>query len=427
MEGDLVGLASPAIDVDARRFERAVQEGTRDAVERAMTLYAGDLLEGLAVNEPSFEEWLVAERERLRELARGALTTLLSAQTRAALLEPAVQTALRLLALDPLEEAGHRSLMRLYARQGRRGAALRQYQVCVDALHRELGVEPEAETRQVYQEILQRGQAGPAEPSVPVPVARARPRPRRVRPGGPLPEVPLVGRETELAWLAEALGAAWQGEARMVLVVGEAGIGKSRLVAELAAEATRRDGRILLAGCHETEQSLPFRPWVDALRDGHALADPDLLAGLGAVWQAELTRLFPELGGPAPPIPTTAADHVRLFEAVAELTGRLAAQRPLLVALEDLHWADEMALRLLAFLAGACAAGRCCSWAPPARKSWATRRCSASWPGSSIGTTSSSRWCSRRCPSRRPSGWCARWPAVTRTGRSRPWPSRSGP
>src|SRR5262245_31318519 len=119
VEGDAVGLASSAIEVDARLFERAAHEGTRAAMERAVTLYAGDLLEGLAVNEPVFEEWLVAERERLRELARGAVTALLAEQTRAGLLQPAVQTALRLLALDPLEEAGHRSLMRLYARQGR--------------------------------------------------------------------------------------------------------------------------------------------------------------------------------------------------------------------------------------------------------------------------------------------------------------------
>jgi DNA-binding SARP family transcriptional activator len=351
VEGEVVGLAAaPAVEVDARLFERAVQERSGAAMERAVTLYAGDLLAGLAVNEPAFEEWLVAERERLRELARGAVTALLSEQTRAGLLQPAVQTALRLLALDPLDEAGHRSLMRLYARQGRRGAALRQYQVCVDALRRDLGVEPEPETRRVYQEILQRGQAGAPEPGVPAPAARPRLRPPRVRAGGPLPDAPLVGREAEVAWLAEALGAAWQGDARVVLVIGEAGIGKSRLVAELAAEAARRDGRVLLAGCHETEQSLPFRPWVDALREGHALADPDLLAGLTAVWQAELARLFPELGGPAPPMPTTAADHVRLLEAVAELTSRLTAQRPLLIALEDLHWADEMTLRLLAFL-----------------------------------------------------------------------------
>jgi DNA-binding SARP family transcriptional activator len=350
VEGEVVGLAAPAVEVDARLFERAAQDGSRAAMERAVSLYSGDLLEGLAVNEPAFEEWLVAERERLRELARGTVTALLSEQTRAGLLQPSVQTALRLLALDPLDEAGHRSLMRLYARQGRRGAALRQYQVCVDALRRDLGVEPEPETRRVYQEILQRGQAEATEPVPPAPAARPRLRPPRVRAGGPLHETPMVGREAEAAWLVEALGAAWQGDARVVLVIGEAGIGKSRLVAELTAEAARRDGRVLLAGCHETEQSLPFRPWVDALREGHALADPDLLAGLSAVWQAELARLFPELGGPSPPIPTTAADHVRLFEAVAELTARLTAQRPLLVALEDLHWADEMTLRLLAFL-----------------------------------------------------------------------------
>lgn len=106
---------------------------------RAIDLYRGDLLEGLSVREPAFEEWLAAERERLRDLAVEALARLLAHQAVQEAVEPAVQTALRLLALEPLQEAAHRVLMRLYARQGRAGAALRQYQACVRVLHQSWG------------------------------------------------------------------------------------------------------------------------------------------------------------------------------------------------------------------------------------------------------------------------------------------------
>ena len=89
-------------------------------------------------------------------MALEALARLLAHQSKAAGTERAIQTAVRLLGLDPLQEAAHRTLMRLYARQGRRGAALKQYQVCVGVLQRELGTEPEAETRELYQELLRR-------------------------------------------------------------------------------------------------------------------------------------------------------------------------------------------------------------------------------------------------------------------------------
>jgi DNA-binding SARP family transcriptional activator len=139
-----VALHPAAIDVDVVAFERAAAAGTPAALEEAGALYRGDLLAGLTVESAPFEEWLVAERERLREQALDAFAQLLGHQRRARANEPAVQTALRLLALDPLQEAVHRTLMRLYAAQGRPDAGLRQYRFCVDILRRELGAEPEA-------------------------------------------------------------------------------------------------------------------------------------------------------------------------------------------------------------------------------------------------------------------------------------------
>jgi DNA-binding SARP family transcriptional activator len=154
LQADSVMLDPAAVDVDVVAFERCARDGDSEALERATALYTGDLLRGLAVEQEAFEDWLRSERERLHELALEACAKLLAHQMRDARADPAVQTALRLLTLDPLQEVTHRALMRLYLRQGRRAAALRQYQVCVDVLQRELGVEPEAATREMYQQLL---------------------------------------------------------------------------------------------------------------------------------------------------------------------------------------------------------------------------------------------------------------------------------
>src|SRR5882724_1797445 len=153
-DGPSVALDPSVVDVDVARFERLIADGRPGALEQVAALYRGDLLAGLALAERAFDDWLTTERERLHELAIQGLDRLLIHQQKAGAAEPAVQTGLRLLALDPLQEPVHRAVMRLYARLGRREAALRQYQLCVDALKRELGAQPEAETTQLYQEIL---------------------------------------------------------------------------------------------------------------------------------------------------------------------------------------------------------------------------------------------------------------------------------
>jgi DNA-binding SARP family transcriptional activator len=350
-----LALNAAAVEVDVAAFEKLVTRATPAALAQAATLYRGELLDGLGVKEPGFEDWLVVERERLRELALNALGKLLVHHVETGPDERAIQTALRLLALDPLREDAHRGLMRLFARQGRRGAALRQYQVCLSVLGRELGVEPESETKRLYQEILRTAspRAAAAAPAAPAAVPSRQPRaPRpRPRPTLPPPETPLVGREAESGRLRTGLETAWTGHGQVFLVLGEAGIGKTRLVEALTAEAARRGARILVGRAHESEQILPFRPWVDALRAGQVVADPQLVGGLQPIWRRELARLFPELGEEVPELSTRPEDFGRLFEAVAELVEHVAARQRLVLVLEDLHWADELTLRLLAFLA----------------------------------------------------------------------------
>src|SRR5438093_5962452 len=155
--GDTVATEPLTIDVDVLAFERLAAERTPQALEQAAALYRGDLLDGFIVDEESFEQWLIEERERLRELAIKVLARLLRYQDAPGMTEAAVQTARRLLVLDPLQEAVHRLLMRLHGQAGRREAAMRQYEVCVNLLRRELRLEPEPETRQLY-EAIQKGQ-----------------------------------------------------------------------------------------------------------------------------------------------------------------------------------------------------------------------------------------------------------------------------
>lgn len=229
-DGETVALNPEGVEVDVARFEQALGEGTTTALEQAAVLYRGDLLAGLAVNEAPFEEWLTAERERLRELAVEGLAKILAHQRQAGATETAVKTGLRLLALDPLQEPVHRTLMRLYSGLGRRGAAVRQYQHCVAVVQRELGTEPEPETKQLYQAILRKRSTALFAADAPtVPTAP----PFRPLPDGALTETPireteLIGRERQFAQLCQALDDVWRGSGQVVAVLGEAGIGKSR-------------------------------------------------------------------------------------------------------------------------------------------------------------------------------------------------------
>src|SRR5262245_34052214 len=317
VDAETVGLDPESVTVDTQVFETLVKSAAPADLDQAAALYQGDLLAGLALDEAPFEEWLLAERERLRELAMEALAKLLAHHRQSGATEAAVQTALKLLALDPLQEAVHRVLMRLYTQLGRRAAALRQYQLCVAALERELRAEPEAETKALYQEILRQQATSPRPSAVvegpdPAPKREATASPQA--PPTPAPETPLMGRAHELLLLDQALDRAAGGAGQLAALLGEAGIGKSRLAAEIAARAGSRDWQMMLGRCYETEQALPFAPWVDALRSARVGERTTMLASLAPAWRAELSRLLPEVGGGAPA--RADADPRHLFEAV---------------------------------------------------------------------------------------------------------------
>lgn len=200
--------------LDVEQFERAIGEGR---LEEAVQTYAGELLEG------RYDEWLVEERDRLAGLYLDALERLARQHAQAQRWPEAVRCAERLVAHDPLREESHRLLMRVCRASGDRARAVRAYHVCATTLERELGIEPSPETQADYQSIVAAAGGGSAALSA-------------ASMGAPGTS-PFVGRSSELARLAAVWSAAAAGQAQLVLVVGEAGVGKTRLVDELRARA----------------------------------------------------------------------------------------------------------------------------------------------------------------------------------------------
>ncbi len=151
-----ISLNTKSLDVDVWEFERLVAEGSPEALLRAVGFFTGELLDGLIDEREALNAWYVAERARLHDQLCAALAKLAAYQVETDQLEQAIQTARRLIALDPIREDAHCMLMQFYEQAHRRAAALRQYQICAETLQRELQIEPESETTRLYLEIRSR-------------------------------------------------------------------------------------------------------------------------------------------------------------------------------------------------------------------------------------------------------------------------------
>ncbi len=151
--GESVRLDVESVHVDAHTFEALASRPSLNSTRQAAELYSGNLLEGYRSGILTFDSWIADERVRYWRMAVGVFGRLLATQIKAGWWERAVETAGRLLSLDPTQEVVHRTLMRLQLEQGRPDAALRRYQECVDILHRQFGTQPSAETERVAQEI----------------------------------------------------------------------------------------------------------------------------------------------------------------------------------------------------------------------------------------------------------------------------------
>jgi DNA-binding SARP family transcriptional activator len=320
------------LDVD--EFEAAVQAALPDAgdaavraaLERANDLYQGELF------PENYDDWVLAERERLHRMALGALETLVALLARGGLFAEAVTRARRLLQLDPLRETTYLSLMRLHLLQGERAGALRVYHECAATLRAELAVDPGLALRAAYADVMT---ADALASSPPEPLAM---------------HFPLVGREAERARMRSAWQAAAQGRPHLLVLAGEAGLGKTRLAEELLAWAEHQGAATATARCYAAEGDLAFAPVTTWLR---ADAIRPRLARLEDVWLVEVARLAPELltghqdlASPGPM--TDGWQRRRLLEALAR--AMLAGERPLLLMIDDLQWCDADTLEWLRFL-----------------------------------------------------------------------------
>jgi DNA-binding SARP family transcriptional activator len=317
--------------LDVEHFERALAEGR---LEDAVETYTGELLEG------RYDEWLVDERERLAGLYLEALERLARQHEDGRRWPEAIRCAERLVAQDPLREDSHRLLMQLCHASGDRARAVRAYHVCAATLERELGIEPSPETRTAYESLIA---PGPAAAGPPEAAAAARAPASAARTTAPSMS-PFVGRADERARLAAMWRTAASGHAQLVLVTGEAGVGKTRLVDELRTQA----GAVTVEGrAYPAEGPLAYGVATAWLRSEPVAAR---LSRLDRPHLTELARLLPELATQVPPPePLPEAElRRRLFTAITRAV--LAAGTPLLLIADDVQWADVQSLRLIHYL-----------------------------------------------------------------------------
>lgn len=330
-------LIASRVRVDVCSLEQQLARGSRDALILAARECRGELLDGLGIDEPGFEQWLIGERVRVHARAMLALTRLLELHVAAGEGIDALAVCSQALRLDPYCEPLHRQLMRLQLQLGRRTLALRHYRDLTATLCEELGTEPDAETRKLGAEL----EVAAADTSLGIVAA-----PTATPPQRPV-AVPLIERRREL----DLLHAARAGGAALRLLLGEAGVGKTHLCDQFAREATKQAAYVLRARCFESEQVLPFSSWLHLLLNAQLDRDPALLASLPGESRRELARLLPELGATATDRPKRAGeDVVALFRALELLLFRLAESRELVLIFDDVHWADEMSLRALGYL-----------------------------------------------------------------------------
>ncbi len=315
--------------VGANRAEQKHdRQGMRQALEQAVERYAGDLLPGC------YDEWILPERDRLRQTFLQALEQLIDLLEQERDYAAAITMAQRMLRHDSLREETYRQLMRLYAVCGDRAAALRVYHTCASALERELSVEPGSATRSVYERLLQSQES--AEPLV-----------ENAARGG---AISLVGRKQEWVQLQAAWRRASAGETHLMVLAGEAGIGKTCLAEELLAWVSRQGRSVAAARCYATEGELAYAPVTAWLRSAALRA---AIRNLPAIWLTEIARCVPEVLAERPDLewPTPLLEswqRQRLFEALARAV--LAGRQPLLLFLDDMHWGDQGTLEWLHYL-----------------------------------------------------------------------------
>ena len=312
----------------ARGDPEEAEGAARDAAELA----SDELLAGLSA------PWIDERRAALDELSLRALEIEASAAVHAGRVAEAERAARRVIERAPYRESAYALLMQALAAAGNVSEATLAFDGLRTLLRDELGTAPAPGIVALHDGLLAGG--APA-------------RPREIEPVARLPVVleraaerPFVARAHELDQLRSAWAAACRGDARLVVLAGEPGVGKTTLTAQLARELHDDGATVLLGRCHP-EALVPYEPWVEALRQlpGELLREQAHVLG----------RLMPELASKdeAPARADDPAARYLLFEAVAGTLAAAAEHAPLLIVVDDLHWADEPALLLLRHIARA--------------------------------------------------------------------------
>ncbi len=334
--------------LDVEEFERL--SARDDTLAEAVALYHGDLM------ETSYEDWLFFERERLRDLYFAAVTRLIMKCRSQRDFAGAIGYAQQLLARDPVREDVFRQLMTLRYECGDRAGVLQEYERFAQLLHKELAVTPMPETQLLYERIVQNAPlAAELEPLAAS--TDYTPLPSSETPRAAV-NLSFSGREAELQQLEAHWSRAARGHGGLVLIGGEAGIGKSRLVNELALIAEAQGGRVF-SGSTSPEEIHPYQAVVQVLR----AALPLITAlEIEPLCLAAVATLIPELRQQYS-LPTLSPldaerERLRLFDALAVCLEKLSRPRPTLLILEDLQWAGEASILLLEFLARRAAANR---------------------------------------------------------------------
>lgn len=339
-DGPMLRLDPRAVWIDADEAEAlaeaALHRGGRVELAAARDAFTGELLP-----DDRYARWSTDRRERLAALRERVLLALAAADLAAGATEAAVEAAEQVLAVSPAEEDAHRILIEAFIRRGLHRRAVQQYRLCREVLDTEIGVRPSIETEALYRMAL----ATPV-PAVPpsalpaVPPPPALPAAVRVPPASP-----LRGRDDVLAELLRV------DTSPVLLVTGEAGLGKTRLAAEAARAAAEAGTAVLWGASHDAEGHRPYGPFAEALEGWLAERPIEERARVGAEYP-ELTALLPSLSRAEPASGRSPEqERDRLFRAAAGLLGELAARRPVLVVLDDLHAADAGSFQLLSYLA----------------------------------------------------------------------------
>jgi DNA-binding SARP family transcriptional activator len=342
-------LSTERVVVDADMFERlaadAVRTGQVETYRDALCAYEGELLP-----EDRYESWCAERRSALVETHIRLLLGLAEVHERCGACNEAADRLREVLRHDPTREAVHRQLMRLYVRMGTPDQAVRQFHVCEQVLRQELDLAPQPETVALYDAIHQE-QFSRRPPSL----DRIRERGEsRVRLPVPDARSAFVGREQVIEDMCELVIRRDKARVGMIVVSGEAGVGKTRLLEEFAARASERGAIVLRGGRGAQGDQFTSGPFAVALED-HA-------ARLPRVERAALARRYPALARFVPslrsevPLLTPAPDprgyqELDLIPSIVQFLTDLACAKPVLLVLGDLNEVDETGLDLIRYLA----------------------------------------------------------------------------